>query len=120
MALSGAAIGKTYFACHPEIFTSGAFIQAVGRVVKPARREAVRLVPLPAWVARGLLAVTAAAAHLAGRATILTPDKANEFYQPAWTADPRPLIVETGWQPGLSLDEGLRRTAQWYRESGWL
>lgn len=119
-ALSGAAMGKTYFACHPEIFTSGAFVQAVARAVNPSRRHAVRLIPLPAWVARGVLAITGTVAHLAGRGTILTPDKANEFFQPAWTADPRPLIVETGWQPGHSLEEGLPRTAQWYRQSGWL
>ena len=35
--------------------------------------------------------VTEAAARLAGQTTILTADKANEFFQPAWTGDPGPL-----------------------------
>ena len=27
---------------------------------------------------------------------------------------------ELGYNPQLSLDEGLRRTVAWYREHGWL
>jgi nucleoside-diphosphate-sugar epimerase len=119
-ATSETAVGRTYFACHPEIVTSGEFVRAVGRAVDPARRRPVQLVPLPRWLARGVLAVTGAGARLTGQATLLTPDKANEFFQAAWTADPSPLIEETGWQPAHSLDEGLRLTVQWYRQRGWL
>jgi len=119
-ATSGAAVGRTYFACHPEIVTSGEFVRAVGRALQPSRRRPVHLVPLPRWLARGVLALTGAAARVAGQATLLTPDKANEFFQPAWTADPSSLIEETGWQPAHNLEEGLRRTVQWYRQSGWL
>ena len=42
----------------------------------------------PCAVGRALLAVTEASARLTGQATILTTDKANEFFQPAWTGDP--------------------------------
>jgi nucleoside-diphosphate-sugar epimerase len=119
-ATAETAIGRTYFACHPEVITSGEFVQAVGRALQPARPRPVHLVPLPHWLARGVLSVTGAVARLAGQTTLLTPDKANEFFQPAWTADPSPLIEETGWQPAHSLEEGLRLTAQWYRQSGWL
>jgi nucleoside-diphosphate-sugar epimerase len=119
-ATSPAAIGRTYFACHTEVVTSAEFVRAIGRALRPNRGKPVRLVPLPEWLARGVLAITGAGAGLAGQATLLTPDKANEFFQPAWTADPSPLIEETGWRPAHSLEEGLRRTAQWYRENGWL
>ena len=37
-------------------------------------------------------------AGLARQVTILTTEKANEFFQPAWTGDPRPLTRDTGWQ----------------------
>jgi nucleoside-diphosphate-sugar epimerase len=119
-AASDAAVGRTYYACHTEVVTSRAFVEAVGQALEPSSGHAVRVVPLPRWLALGALTVTGAAARLAGQATILTPDKANEFFQPAWTADPNPLIMETGWQPTHSLTEGLLKTVQWYRESGWL
>lgn len=119
-ATTEAAAGRTYYACHPEIFTSRAFVESVGRVVLPSGSRGIRVLPLPVWLARGALTVTGAAARLAGQATILTPDKANEFYQGAWTADPAPLMRETGWRPNHGIETGLAATALWYREQGWL
>ena len=119
-ATSETAVGRTYYACHPEVFSSRSFVEAVGRVVLPSSDRAIRVVPLPAWFARGALTVTGVAARLTGKATILTRDKANEFLQPAWTGDPAPLMQETGWQPRHALEAGLAATAAWYREHGWL
>ena len=87
-ATSPRTVGRTYSVCHPEIFTSRAFVQAVGRAVNPGRQEPVRVVPLPRWLAVGALTLTGTVARLARQATILTTDKANEFFQPAWTGDP--------------------------------
>lgn len=119
-AASEQTAGKTYYACHPEVFTSGAFVQAVARAAKPLSARAVRLVALPLWLARWLLTLTGTAATLIGRATILTADKANEFFQPAWTGDPSPLVADSGWQPKYDLTAGLAATAAWYRAEGWL
>jgi nucleoside-diphosphate-sugar epimerase len=123
VAVSPAAVRKTYYPCHPEIFTSRAFVAAVGWAAVPPEKRSdrpIKVVPLPLWLARTVLSVTGAAARLAGRATILTADKANEFFQPAWTADPTPLMRDTGWQPEHDLTTGLRATASWYRDHGWL
>ncbi len=108
--------GGTYYACHPEVFTSAEFVRAVGR----AMGRSVRVIPLPLALARAALTLTGVAARLAGRATILTPDKANEFFQPAWTGDPGPLSAATGWSAAQDLRIGLAAAAQWYREQHWL
>lgn len=118
-ARSPAVIARTYYACHPETFSSGQFVAAVGRAVRGAE-TATRILPLPLWLARGVLGVTGAAARLAGQATILTADKANEFFQPAWTGDPSALRRDTGWTPAHGIQQGLARTVEWYRRHGWL
>jgi nucleoside-diphosphate-sugar epimerase len=64
--------------------------------------------------------MTGAVARLAGRATLLNPDKANEFFQPAWTCDPGPLEAATGWRAVHAMEDGLARTLAWYRGQGWL
>jgi nucleoside-diphosphate-sugar epimerase len=115
-AQSLGTVGRLYYACHPEIFQSGELVRRVGAVLG----KGVRVIPLPAWLARGALSLTGLAARIAGQATILTPDKANEFLQPAWTGDPGPLIAESAWQPEFDLARGLSATAAWYREAGWL
>jgi nucleoside-diphosphate-sugar epimerase len=113
---SGAAVGRAYYACHPEIFTGAEMARAVGRAM--GRSPAV--IRVPAAIGRGVLVVTEAAARLTGRTTILTADKANEFFQPAWTGDPEPLTRDTGWRAARDLRTGLEETYQWYRTAGWL
>jgi hypothetical protein len=77
-------------------------------------------VRIPHPVGRALLVLTEAGARLSRQATILTTDKANEFFQPAWTGDPGPLTRDTGWRAVHDLRSGLADTYAWYRQAGWL
>jgi nucleoside-diphosphate-sugar epimerase len=113
---TAAAVGRTYYACHPEVFTGAEMALAVGRAM--GRRPTV--IRIPAAIGRGVLRVTEAAARLAGQTTILTADKANEFFQPAWTGDPESLARDTGWRASRNLATGLAETYAWYRAAGWL
>ena len=115
-AQSDRARGQTYAACHPEVFTSSEF----GRAVGASMGRSVGALRIPAPIGRALLALTETTAKLAGQPTILTTDKANEFFQPAWTGDPRPLSRDTGWSAAFDLQHGLADTYQWYRRAGWL
>ncbi|HUG28507.1 MAG TPA: NAD-dependent epimerase/dehydratase family protein [Gemmatimonadales bacterium] len=108
--------GRVYYPAHPEVVTSGALVHTIGRAM--GRR--MRLVPLPRPLAGGILQVTGLAARLMGRATLLNPDKANEFFQPAWTCDPGPLERETGWRAAHDVVRGVAATRAWYRREGWL
>jgi dihydroflavonol-4-reductase len=116
------ALDRTYFATHPEPLTSLGFVEAVHRAVRdtvraPAR---VRTVRVPPWLARGVFALLGAAARLAGRATLLSADKANELLAEAWTCTAQALTRDTGWRARYEHDDALRLTARWYREHGWL
>ena len=111
-----AAVNRLYYAAHPTVTTSGDLVRAIGRSVG----RAPRLVPLPRPLARGLLWAIGSLAHLAGRATLLSVDKAAEFLAPAWTCRPDALMRDTGWHADTDLETGLRRTAAWYRTEGWL
>jgi dihydroflavonol-4-reductase len=115
-ASSPATAGRTYTACHPEVFTSAQF----GTAVAAAMGRSVTTLRIPQTLGRAVLSLTEAAAKLARRPTILTTDKANEFFQPAWTGDPDPLTQATGWRARFDLQSGLAHTYRWYREAGWL
>jgi dihydroflavonol-4-reductase len=110
------ATGKVYYPCHPEIVTSGQLVRTIGQ----AMGKSVAILPLPSMLARGVLTLTAAGARLANRATLLTPDKANEFFQPAWTADPSRLTADTGWRAQHDLKSGVAVTLDWYKAEGWI
>lgn len=116
-ATSPAAAGQVYFAAHPAVTTSRALFEQVARAVG---RAAPRVVPVPPVIARGVLWTVGALAHLAGRATLLSADKADEFLAPAWTCRSAALTRDTGWRAEIELETGLKRAANWYREVGWM
>ncbi|HEX2249888.1 MAG TPA: NAD-dependent epimerase/dehydratase family protein, partial [Gemmatimonadales bacterium] len=60
------AVGRTYIACHPEVFTTREFSRAIGR----AMGRAVMPLRIPPPVGRGLLSVAELSARLTGRTTI--------------------------------------------------
>ena len=111
-----AAAGRVFYPAHPEVITSRALLSAVAR----AMGTRVAVLPLPRWLAAGVLGVVSLGARLGGRVTLLTPDKAHEFFAPAWTADPAPLESATGWRARTDLADGAAATAAWYQEAGWL
>jgi nucleoside-diphosphate-sugar epimerase len=115
---SPAAQGRVYFATHPAPTTSRGLLLACARAL--GKKPPPRIMPIPPVVARGLLWTVGSLAHLAGRATFLSADKANEYLAPAWTCRGDALTRDTGWQAEIDLEPGLARTAAWYREVGWL
>ena len=115
-ATAPGVVGGTYYVNHPEVVTGAELVGAIGR----AMGREVRLIQIPEPVARGILGVTGGVAALFRRKTILRADKANEFYQEAWTGDPSPFFAATGWTAATNLRTGLERTWGFYLNAGWL
>jgi uncharacterized protein YbjT (DUF2867 family) len=89
------------------------FARTLGRLY--GRRTAT--VPMP----RPLLRVGAMLDSLVRRRKAkLTPDRVRYFCHPDWvvTAERRPPALL--WQPQVKTPTGLKATADWYREEGWL
>lgn len=113
---SEAAVRQSYFVTHPEVLTAREVVRTIGE----AMGREVRVLPIPALLARGILQVTGLVAGLAGQVTLLNPDKGNEFLAPAWTCRPDALERDTGWRARHDLAAGASLTRDWYRTKGWL
>jgi uncharacterized protein YbjT (DUF2867 family) len=50
----------------------------------------------------------------------LTLDRVGYMSHPDWVADPARRVPNGIWQPRIPTREGLKTTARWYRENGWL
>ncbi len=115
--------GGVYFATHPEVVTAKQFLERVHQTVREVQGRSARApteLPVPHWLVRGFLAASWASARLTGRATVLSPDKADEFLAPSWACSPAALERDTGWRARIALTEGLEQTARWYRDQGYL
>jgi len=112
------APGAVLYPAHEEIVTARELALEIASAAAPGR--APRLLRVPRSAVRPLLWLTGGAARIAGRATLLSPDKAGELLAEAWTCSPGTLTARTGWRARTGLREGLARTAGWYRAAGWL
>jgi uncharacterized protein YbjT (DUF2867 family) len=54
-----------------------------------------------------------------GRAR-LTPDRVGYLAHPDWLARPDFAVPPDLWRPRIPTREGLKATARWYREKGWI
>ena len=58
--------------------------------------------------------------RLSGKPGILSRDKVREACCAGWVCDPGRARRELGFCAFTGLEEGLRRTLDWYKEAGWL
>ncbi len=120
----GSTERRTYFVCHPEIVTARRLVREVhGAVRRAAGRSSTRppmVVSVPGWLSRVVLTLSGTAARMAGRATVLSRDKANELLAEAWTCTPQAFVRDTGWRALVDARAGCDRTARWYGREGWL
>lgn len=94
--------------------------EQMGRAVGDAVGRRVRVVRVPAALMAGLAAVSESAARLAGRSSIFNRDKARELLAPGWLCETDAARAALNFEADIPLADGLRLTAQWYREQGWL
>jgi len=50
----------------------------------------------------------------------LTPDRVGYMAHPDWVSAPERAVPPEFWTPWIETREGLKATAQWYRNEGWL
>lgn len=76
------------------------------------------------WVvhlSRGMLTIAARADRLVRRSGArLTADRVGYMTHPDWLAREALAVPDEVWRPRIPTREGLKTTARWYRDKGWL
>jgi nucleoside-diphosphate-sugar epimerase len=85
-----------------------------------AEGHKVMCVFLPKSVVKLAGAVEVVLARRAKRTPEVTPGKVRELYHPDWVCRDNLLQECSDWHPSVRLADGLRETASWYREQGWM
>lgn len=91
-------------------------------------RELARLIgwavgkrPLVVHMSPALLSVASRADRLVRRGKArLTADRVGYMVHPDWVAREEYGVPEEIWTPRMPTRDGLKATARWYREQGWL
>lgn len=78
-----------------------------------------RIVRLPEWVLRlgGRFGDLQA---YCGKSPMLTSAKCNEILFKDWSVKSAQTLPPDIWSPCIEIDEGFKKTFDWYRNAGWL
>lgn len=97
----------------PGGWTQASFARAIGWAI--GKRIS------PVGIPKSLLRLGARADRLVRRDKAkLTADRVNYFCHDDWTIDPAKRLPSQLWQAQIETREGLKDTADWYRQNDWL
>ena len=117
LALEKGQAGRCYFLSDGDVYQSSTFSNLI-------RRELGNpwwlRITAPLWVLRIVTFYGEYIGRLTGRMTALNNDKYYIMRQRNWRCDITPARRELGYEPQVQLEEGVRRSIQWYKENGWL
>lgn len=108
--------GSIYFLASHEIATW----KAVGSVLETAFSRPIRYIPIPLWIVPLAGLFGEVSNRVFGTRLPLDRNKAMEGRFPHWTCSPARAARELGYETSVDLSEGIRRTARWYEDVGWL
>jgi nucleoside-diphosphate-sugar epimerase len=104
------------FLCDPRPVT----VRELATRVAAAAGSGARVVEIPDAAVRLAGALESLREKVTGQSRPFNADKARELLAGDWLCDPTPMRRDLELPEPIPLDEGLRRTWEWYRGSGWL
>ena len=117
LALEKGRIGGKYFLTDGEVYQSRTFSDLLQ---KELGNPWLLRVKAPIWLLRIVTFFGDHWGRLTGKVTALNNDKYHIMRQRNWRCDIQPSRDELGYQPQVTLEEGVRRSVAWYKENKWL
>ncbi|MCK4909391.1 MAG: NAD-dependent epimerase/dehydratase family protein [Planctomycetes bacterium] len=115
-AESEKAVGRIYFMANQKYYS----FEDIGRLVQQALGRKVITLKLTDGLVGFLAACSEGLSRIQGKTTIFNRQKAREMAQRFWICDTSRARSELNFMTRVSLTEGVKQTADWYRSHDWL
>lgn len=93
--------------------------QLMSVILKAMNKKSFQIL-IPKFIADFIALLTEWNSKLTGKPAILSRDKLNELRAINWNVSNEKLMTETEIKTFISLEEGISKTYEWYRENGWI
>lgn len=114
--ISEKAVGQTYFISSEKYYD---WIE-IGEICRKAFGKKAFTLRIPHAIVYAIAAVAQFFAMFSPKAATFNLEKAKDFVQENWTCDVSKAVTEINYRQNFSLEEGIRRTIDWYKEMKWL
>lgn len=116
-ALVKAPVGETYNVAEPRTYTQKEFRKIASGAVG---KKHVIGVAMPLWAVKMVSAVAEKWGVARMKPSTLNRDKFNIMKQRNWAVDVSKAKTAFDFAPKVDLQEGVRRSVEWYKKEGWL
>lgn len=111
------ALGEAFFCAGPGAPLTLEEVQDLGAKALGLHPRTVRLSP---GVLQALASAADGVSRVTGRKLPLNRKLARQLLAPAWTCSGAKAERLLGFHPRRDLADSIRRSAEWYRQQGWL
>lgn len=108
--------GEIFFVSRFESFSW----DDVGRAIAHELGQKYRRISFPPWLAVAAGVSGDFWSGATGQAATISSQKVRELLQPFWLCDPSKAKAALGFNPEINLEDGIKQTADWYRQNSWL
>lgn len=115
-ATSQRSAGQTYFIGSEKYYNW----EEIGEVCYKAFGKKAFTIKIPHTIVYTVAGVAQFFALFSSKAATFNLEKARDFVQQAWTCDVTKAVKDLGYRQNISLEDGMKRTIDWYKEMKWL
>jgi nucleoside-diphosphate-sugar epimerase len=115
-ATSDKAIGEVYFISSEKFYTWNEINSITSKVLN---KKAIKIL-VPHFLVYTIAAIAQFFSLFSSKAATLNLEKAKDLVQHAWICDTSKAIRDLGYRQNVSIEEGVKRTCEWYKEMKWI
>lgn len=110
------AVNQTYYITDDGEYT---WTDLARLIAKALNKNPLQL-KIPSWIIWLVATTNSIYSDIFKKAVLLNKDKILEMQQPYWLVSNQKAKLELNYTPLLSTEEGIKNTAEWYVEHGWI
>ena len=115
-AESEKSAGQTYFISSEKYYTW----DEIGDITAKILRKKPLKVKVPHSVVYTIAAFAQVMAMFSSKPATLNIEKSRDLTRNAWICDTGKAIRELNYHQSIPIEEGIKRTCEWYKKQGWL
>ncbi|UCH65679.1 MAG: NAD(P)-dependent oxidoreductase [Ignavibacterium sp.] len=115
-AVSENTFGKVYFISSEKFYSW----PEVNAVTSKVLNKKVFKIPVPHFMVYTIAAIAQLLSMFSSKAATLNLEKAKDIVQHAWICDTSKAMRDFGYKQNISIEEGIKRTVDWYKEMKWI
>ena len=115
-AMSDKTIGEVYFISSEKFYSWDEINSVTSEVLN---KKAIKIL-VPHFLVYTIAAIAQFFSIFSSKAATLNLEKAKDLVQHAWICDTSKAMMDFGYRQNVSIEEGVKRTCEWYKEKNWI